>query len=257
MKRPFALLLLLFLSSPARAARLADIRKSGVLRLATEGAFPPFNFYQGKELSGFDVDLGNAVAAKMGLKPEWKTLPFDALLIGLDARQDRYDLVVASHGVTPERAKAVDFTAPYYCTGAILVARPGGPRTVKELDGKDVASSVGTTYLAYLRKLPGGVKVRNSKSYPKDTDCFSNLMAGRVAVWVTDRFVALKLQATQPSLQIGDMLFEERVAMAVGKGNAELKFAVDEILAELLKDGTYARLSEKYFHHDIRCVSGK
>ena len=109
----------------ANASAWTKIEKSKTLRLATEGEFNPFNFYKGKELTGFEVDLANEISKKLALKQEWKTQPFAALLIGLN--QDRYDLVAASHGITPERAKAVDFTNPHYCTGGVIVTKGSGP----------------------------------------------------------------------------------------------------------------------------------
>ena len=82
----------------------ADTRKAGVLRLATEGQYPPFNYFEKNKLTGFDVELAEAVTEELHLKHEWKTFPFDSLLIGL--KENRYDLVAASHSVTPERSKA-------------------------------------------------------------------------------------------------------------------------------------------------------
>jgi polar amino acid transport system substrate-binding protein len=111
-----------------QARPLEEIQKSGTIVLATEGQYAPFNFFKGKQLTGYEVEVGEAVAKKMGLKFEWKTVGFDALLTGL--AQDRWDLVVASHGVTEERAKAVTFTHPHYCSGGQIVSlTPPSPRS--------------------------------------------------------------------------------------------------------------------------------
>ena len=96
------LLLAGVLTSQARS--LDDVKKDGKINIATEGQFAPFNFFQGSKLSGFEIELAELVAKKMGVTIEWKALGFDALLAGL--RQDRWDLVIASHGITEERAKA-------------------------------------------------------------------------------------------------------------------------------------------------------
>jgi polar amino acid transport system substrate-binding protein len=85
--------------------------KNQTLRMATEGVAPPFNFYQGQELTGFEVELAGEMAKRAGLKSEWQTLPFESLLLGLD--RDHYDAVVASHAITEEREKAVDFLDPH------------------------------------------------------------------------------------------------------------------------------------------------
>lgn len=230
---------------------LAAIDKTKTLKIATEGAFAPFNYFKGKELTGFEVEIGTAVAEKItGKKNEWKTTPFDSLLIGLN--QKRYDFVIASHGVTEERAKAVDFTAPHYCTGGIIISKSGGPKTTADLKGKVVAVQVGTTYLENVKKIAG---LKEVKTYPKDTDALQNLMSGRVDAWVTDKFVALEaLKANQTAkLQVGDMIFQEQIAMAVAKGNTELKTELNAALDAIKKDGTYLKISQKYFGDDVSC----
>lgn len=236
--------------SAAQARTFDEIKKSGTLVIATEGKFPPFNFMQGQKPVGFEVDIADAVAKKLGLKVEWKTLGFDALLVGLS--QDRFDEVIASHGVTPERSKAVTFANPHYCTGGIIVAKDPAIHAPKDLTGKVVAVQTGTTYLENVKKLPG---VKEVKSYPQDNDARAALQTGHVDAWVTDKFVAkASLDATPHSgLHTGDFLFVERVAAAVKKGNTSLADAIDKALAEMMADGTYAAISQKWFHEDIRC----
>ncbi len=250
MRKYFFLALLTSLVAPAISARTLDeIRKSKVLRATTEGTFPPFNFFKGKELTGFEVELANLVTQGLGLKTDWKTYNFDSLLIGLS--QDRADLVASSHGITDERAKVVDFLDPHYCTGGVIVSREGGPRSFSDLKGKTVVVQVGTTYLSWLQ-LNG---LKNAKTYPKDTDCLQNLLLGRADAWVTDKFVALDAIKANPKakLVLGDLIFEEKIAMAVSKGNTALRNALNEQLNVVLKDGRYKALSEKYFGLDIRC----
>ena len=250
MKRTLLILTsLTLLTSAAEARTWSEIKASGTVKIATEGAFPPFNILKGKELTGFEVDLANALAKQLGLKVQWVTQPFDNLLIGLN--QDRYDFVIASHGITPERAKAVDFTAPHYCTGGAIVTRPGGPTTAKALAGKKVAVQVGTTYLENVRKVPG---VGDVKTFPKDTDAQAALMAGRTDAWVGDKFTGLDLVKAQKGKVVqGEMLFKERIAMAVKKGNSSLLKELNAALAKALSNGTYAKISSQYFGQDVRC----
>jgi polar amino acid transport system substrate-binding protein len=243
------LLLTLTLSPFVLAKSLKDLQATKVIRLSTEGTFPPFNFFKGKDLTGFEVEVANAVVGELELKPEWKTFNFDSLLIGL--AQDRSDLVVSSHGITAERAKVVDFLDPHYCTGGVIVTKEGVPTTFEGIKNKKVVVQVGTTYLGWLES--NGLK--NAKTFPKDTDALQNLLMGRADVWVTDKFVALDAIKANPKakLILGDMVFEEKIAMAVSKGNTELRAALNAALATILKDGRYKALSEKYFGLDIRC----
>lgn len=248
--RGLFLLSLMLAAAQAQARTFEEIKADGKIIVASEGAFPPFNYFQGPKLTGFEIDIAEALAKKMGVKIEWKALSFDALLAGL--RQDRWDLVIASFGITPERSKAVTFTNPHYCSGGVIVAKDPAIKTAADLKGKVVAVQTGTTYLENVQKLQG---LKDVKNFPKDTDAHAALVAGRVDAWVTDKFVAKAALDGDPKagLQMGDFVFVERIASAIKKGNASLEAAVDKALAEILADGTYEAISKKYFHEDIRC----
>jgi polar amino acid transport system substrate-binding protein len=243
-------LLALTIGPSARARDFDAIKASGTVKFATEGAFKPFNYFEGKKLEGFEVDLAEMLAKKLGLNIEWVTQPFESLLIGLG--QDRYDAVIASHAITEERLKAVDFAAPHYCTGGMIVSHVDGPQTPADLVGKVVGVQIGTTHLANVDKIQGVKKVR---TFPKDTDAFQALTLRRVDAWVTDRFVAMGILKDHPEahLQLGTQLFEERVAIAIAKGNISLLNQLNSALSEIMKDGSYAKLSKKYFGQDVRC----
>lgn len=243
-------LMLTFVALPAQARTLEEIKGSGTIIVASEGAFPPFNYFKGPTLTGFEIDLAEALAKKLDLRIEWRALSFDALLAGL--RQDRWDMVIASFGVTEERSKAVTFTSPHYCSGGVIVSKDPAIRTVKDLAGKVVAVQTGTTYLEHVKKLPG---LKDVKNFPKDTDARAALAAGRVDAWVTDRFVAKTAVESNggATLKIGDFVFIEKIAMAVKKGNTSLRAALDKALQELMADGTYEKISKKYLNEDVRC----
>lgn len=239
----------LFGAAAAQARTLEDIRKSGTLVIASEGKFAPFNFVEAGKLTGFEIDVADAVAAKMGLKVEWKTMGFDGLLVGL--QQDRWDMVIASHGITEERAKAVTFASPHYCTGGVIISKDGAIRSAKDLTGKVVAVQTGTTYYENAKKLP----VKDVKNFPQDASARAALETGHVDAWVTDKFVGKASLAATPAttLKMGDFLFTEKIAAAVGKGNTGLATEVNKALAAMLADGTYATISKKWFNEDIRC----
>lgn len=228
-----------------------QIKDSGTLHLATEGTFPPFNAYAGKQLVGFEIDLGNALGRTLGVKVEWVTQPFDTLLIGLN--QGRYDAVLASHAITPEREKAVDFLKPHYCSTVNIVAKKGGPTTRAALRGKSVGSQVGTAQLPVLRQIPGIADVR---TYPNDQTVLTALMSGRVDAWSSNGPVVaymLKQAKLQDKVVIGEAISKERNAGAVAKGNKTVHDALNQALSKVMADGTYAKLSAQWFGQDIRC----
>jgi len=241
---------LLGLALTADARPIEAIKKSGKIIVATEGQFSPFNFYQGAKLTGFEVDVAEALAAKMGVKVEWKTIGFDALLTGL--QQDRWDMVIASHGITEERAKAVTFAEPHYCSGGVIVAKDPAIKTAKDLGGKVVAVQVGTTYLENVKKVAG---VKEVKTFPQDTQSRAALQTGKVDAWVTDKFLALTAtkEDAKFGFKLGEFLFVERIAPAVSKGNTGLAGEINKAMAAIMADGSYAKISTQWFKEDIRC----
>jgi polar amino acid transport system substrate-binding protein len=240
----------LALAGGAFARSFDDIKKDGRIVIATEGQFAPFNYFQGSRLTGFEVDIAEAMAQRMGVKVEWKALSFDALLAGL--RQDRWDMVIASHGVTDERAKAVTFSNPHYCSGGVIVSKSDSVRTVKDLSGKVVSVQIGSTYFDNVKKV---TEAKEVKTFPQDSDARAALITGRVDAWVTDRFVAkAALEANRSSgMHLGDMVFVERIASAVAKGNGSVAGEINKALTAIQADGTYDAISKKWFGEDIRC----
>lgn len=244
------LMLLPLLSAPAAARDLKTVQASKTVIIGTEPTYAPFIYTQGSKIVGFEAEIAEALAKTLGVAPQWKPSSFDTLLIGLN--QDRFDFVIASHGITPERQKAVDFATPHYCSGGVIVSKAGGPLKIADLKGKTVAVQLGTTYSASVQKLPG---LGSVKTYPTNNDGLQALAAGRVDAFVTDRFVAIEARKTLPKakLQIGEMLFQEKIGIAVKKGNTTLVSAINAGLKKIQSDGTYNKISQKYFGEDIRC----
>ncbi|ADR36752.1 amino acid ABC transporter substrate-binding protein, PAAT family [Oceanithermus profundus DSM 14977] len=226
-----------------------EIKQSGKILIGTEGAFPPFNFFDDQNnLKGFDIDIGNAIAGQLGLGPEWKAHAWDTMLIALN--QGRFDFVIASHTITEERAKAVDFTKPYYCTGNVIVSKPGGPQTPEELKGKVIGAQLGTTFEEFAKQF--GPK--QLKTYQTNPDAVQDLMLGRIDAWITDQFTAIEaIQSRDLNLQISGLLNREEIGMAVAKGNSLLLAALNQALDEIQANGVYEQISMKWFGKDIRC----
>ena len=146
--------MMILIVASAQARTFEEIKKDGKIIVATEGAFPPFNYFQGPNLTGFEIDVAEALAKKMGVAIEWRALSFDALLAGL--RQDRWDLVIASFGITPRALEGRDLHGP-----ALLLGRrdrregpchPHGRRTSR---ARSSPSRPARTYLENVQKLHG------------------------------------------------------------------------------------------------------
>lgn len=242
---------LLLLKAPETNARsLKEIQASKTLIVATNGTFAPFSFHKAGKLSGFEIDLVESLAKTMGVTVAWKEIPFDATLIGLN--QNRYDLVIASHGVTPERSKIVEFSAPYYCSDAVILTTQNGPTKISQLKGQSLGAQVGTTYLKYLETIPDHGEI---KTFRSETDTILALTGGRVKAMVGERLAAQTAIKNRPEsrLQIGDTLLREKIAMGIQKGNTTLLEAINTALKKVQSNGEYAQLSKSYFGEDIRC----
>jgi len=242
--------LLMLGAAPAEGRDWSVIKDSGSIVAATEGGFYPMNYFEGPRLTGFEVELAEALAKKLALKLEWRVVPFDAQLASIV--QDRFDFAIASHGYTEERAKSVGFANPHYCTGGQVAAIKGGPLTIAALSGKTVGVQLATTYFDSARKIPG---VKEVKTYKADSDAFAALKARKVDAWISDKWlIKSTLEKNAGSgVVAGEQLFVERVSMILRKDNKGLTEQLNRALAELIKDGTYGALSQKYFKADISC----
>ena len=240
----------IMLSAPVQARDWNTIKNSGTIIAATEGAFAPFNYYDGKTLTGYEVDVAEALAKNLGLKIEWKAVPFDAQLAAV--KQDRFDFAIASHGYTKDRAKAVDFASPHYCTGGQIAAAKDGALTVESLKGKTVGVQLATSYFDAAKKIAG---VKEVKTYKADPEAFSALKAKKIDAWISDKFTILETLGKNPNAGIvtGEQVFVERVSLIMRKNNNEFMDKVNQALADLQKDGTLATISQKYFKQDITC----
>ena len=240
----------LMLSAPVQARDWNAIKDSGTIIAATEGAFYPFNYFEGSKLTGYEVDVAEAVAKKLGLKIEWRVVSFDAQLASI--RQDRFDFAIASHGYTEERAKAVDFASPHYCTGGQISAPKNGALTSAALNGKTVGVQLATSYYDNAKKIPG---LKELKTYKADPEAFSALKAGKIDAWISDKWLirATIEKNADANIVPGEQNFVERVSAILRKNNKEVIDKYNAALADLTKDGTLAALGQKYFKTDITC----
>lgn len=240
----------IMISAPVQARDWNVIEKSGTLIAATEGAFAPFNYYEGTKLTGYEVDVAEALAKKLGMKLEWHAVPFDSQLAAV--RQDRFDFAIASHGYTKERAKAVDFANPHYCTGGTIAAVKDGPLTVEALKGKTVGVQLATSYFDAAKKITG---IKEVKTYKADPEVFSALKAKKIDAWISDKFTVMETLSknTDSGVVTGEQVFVERVSLIMRKNNKDFMAKVNQALEDLTKDGTLAGISDKYFKTDITC----
>ncbi len=218
---------------------------------ANSGAYKPFSFDQGGEIVGFDVDIANEIAARIGRTPDMQSpIPFDTLIQGL--RDGRYDALVASHGITEERQEQVDFTRPYYRSGAqTFVAGDNDTLTsTDDLEGAKIGVVKASTYLALAQDITGE---DNVVTYESDIVALQDLTTGRLDAVITDKLVGF-IAMDESGLDIkavGDVLEADEMGIAVQKGDTELLNAINAALEEMIADGTYEEISLRWFPENI------
>lgn len=218
---------------------------------ANSGAYKPFSFDQGGEIVGFDVDIANEIADRIGRTPDMQSpIPFDTLIQGL--RDGRYDALVASHGITEERKEQVDFSRPYYRSGAqTFVAEDNDTITsAADLEGARIGVVKASTYLALAQDITGD---ENVVTYESDVVALQDLTTGRLDAVITDKLVGF-IAMDESGLGIkavGDVLEQDEMGIAVQKGDTELLDAINAALEEMIADGTYEEISLRWFPENI------
>ena len=239
-------------SASARAADLLDtVKARGQLRIALEGTYPPFNFKDGKtgQLAGYDVDVAKLVCARLGVKPEFVTTEWAAILAGLGAR--KYDVIVSQVGITARRLQAFDFSQPYtYSTPQLIVRRNEGAtyKSLADLKGRTVGVGQGSVFEQQVRAVPG-IEV---KSYPAAPENLQDLAFGRIDAALNDSLmVAYLLKNSQLPIRAGARVGQvERMGIAFRKGNPKFHAAIDKALDEARADGSLKQVSVKWFGTD-------
>ncbi len=240
-------------SLPATAADLLTAAKArGTLKIAMEGTYPPFNFKDQKtgELAGYDVDVAKLVASRLGLKPEFVTTEWSAILAGLAA--GKYDVIISQVGITPKRELAFDFSRPYtYSSPQLIVRKNDTARyaTLADLKGKKVGAGQGSVFEQQAKAVPG-IEV---KSYPAAPENLQDLAFGRIDAALNDSLmVAYLLKHSKLPIQAGARVGNvERMGVTFQKGSPQFKAAIDKVLLDAAADGSLKAISMKWFGSDV------
>jgi polar amino acid transport system substrate-binding protein len=245
---------------------LQKIKSAGVIRVNTDPNYAPQSFQRPDgTFEGFDIDVANEIAKRLGVKTTFTTNSFDIMQAG--SWNDRWDISVGSTTITTPRKTVLDFTQPYYYTPAQMAAlTSSGITSLDGLAGKKVCVGTTTTYQAWLE---GTLKLENAPppatppsgatAFPLETDqlCPQAVTSGRKDFdgWLSSSTtVADAIAANTPIVTVGDPVFYESLAVAFDKsaaGHASLQTEVDKIIGDMHTDGTLSALSMKWFKQDL------
>ncbi|MFC0246225.1 ABC transporter substrate-binding protein [Falsochrobactrum ovis] len=237
-------------SLPAQAKEWKEIR------IATEGAYPPFNFLAADgTLQGMDVEIAQALCVAMEAKCEIVANDWDGMIPGLQA--NKFDAVVASMSITEDRKKQVAFTDKYYSTPLSVVVPKDSPITSvapEAFADKVVGAQGSTTQSAYAEDVYGkaGAEV---KLYPTADEANADLKSGRVDAVVSDKFPIadwVKGDGADCCKMLGDIPGTQTdTAIALRKGDDDLREQFNAAIKKIREDGTYDTIVKKYFDFDI------
>ncbi|REG82868.1 transporter substrate-binding domain-containing protein [Marinomonas pollencensis] len=230
----------------------ASAHAADKIRFATEGAWAPFNYIDSTGTpQGFDVDIAHALCAQMKADCEIVTQDWDGLIPGLKVR--KFDAIIASMSITPEREKVVDFTNKYYSGGLRFLGRTGETVDLKNLDGKTIGAQRATLGAQYLEdNYSGKAKL---KFYDNQDNVYLDLVSGRLDVVLSDELPTynwLKTSGNGDKFEFkGDAFMKnDNIGIAVRKGD-KLKDKLNEALKAILANGTYQKINAKYFPFSI------
>jgi polar amino acid transport system substrate-binding protein len=248
---------------------LASVLDAGVLRVSTDPAYPPqSSVTKSGDYEGFDIDVANEIAERMGVEVEWETPAWELITAGNWA--GRWDVSVGSMTVTPERAEVLEFTPAYYYTPASVAVHEDNTSitdTESDLDGTTIGVCGGCTYEAYVEQtleIPGYdidfvIDDASVKAYNTDTSAIADLELGdgtRLDA-VISALPTLEgaIDKGKPIKVVGDPIYYEPLAVALDKNAPEdpvpLAEEIGRIIEEMHEDGTLSELSMKWYGTDL------
>ena len=233
-------------------SNLADIKSAGVFKIGTEGTYAPFSFHdKSNTLTGFDVEIGQAIADKLGVKAQFVEGKWDGLIAGLDVK--RYDAVINQVGITDARKAKYAFSDPYISSAAALIVRTDNNdiKSFDDLKGKRSANTLTSNFGKLAQN--HGAEVVPVQGF---NEAIELLVTRRVQATVNDNLSFLDFKKQRPDAPVEIVALDKSAEFSnsgvlMRQGDAALVEAVNKALADIKADGTYAKISDKYFGVDV------
>jgi cystine transport system substrate-binding protein len=231
---------------------LSQIKQRGEIRIATEGTWSPWTYHdENDQLVGFDIEVAQAIAEKLGVKATFVEGEWDGLLAGLES--GRYDIMANGVEITDERSEKYDFSEPYgYIRTAIIVqGNNDSIGSFKDLKGKTTANTLASTYAALAESYGA-----NTTGVDDLNQTLELLLAGRVDATLNAEVTFYDYMKSHPNANLKIAALTEdasqvAIPMPKGKNSDSLRKAINAAIDELRKDGTLSEISVKYFGKDI------
>lgn len=214
------------------------------LSVGSDIPYPPFEQGKAGEYTGFDIELMEAIGEKIGRAPEFTDTSFETIF--RDVAQGKFDAAISAATITEEREKTVAFSDPYYLSEQAILVEEGSDITgLADLSGKTVGAQQGTTGLELGKEKADAGELR---PYPEGPDAVNALKAGTVEAVIIDAPVAQNAVEETGGVEIAEKVpTEEEYGIALAKDNTALLEEINTGLAEVIEDGTYTTIYEKWF----------
>ncbi|QBP42364.1 amino acid ABC transporter substrate-binding protein [Paenisporosarcina antarctica] len=229
---------------------LAKVQEDGELVIGTEGTYPPFTFHDktGK-LTGFDVEIAEEIASRLGVEAKFMETQWDAMFAGLDSK--RFDMISNQVGINEERMEKYDFSDPYISSVAVLVTHADNAdvKSFEDIEGLKSAQSLTSNYAEIAKS--NGAELVGVDGFNQAIEL---LNSKRVDVTINDNLSVLDFLKQKPDadIQIVDEANDAaQSGLMFNKGNETLVEAVNEALNEMIEDGTYDKISDKWFGENV------
>ncbi|KEI00232.1 amino acid ABC transporter substrate-binding protein [Clostridium botulinum] len=230
---------------------LKCMKSSGKLRIGLDDSYPPMEFRDEKNnLIGFDIDLSNEIAKKLGVKVEFVTAEFSGILLGLQSK--KFDAIIAGFSITEDRKKFVNFSEPYVLGGQVIAVKKGNTsiKKLSDLKYKIVGCQMGSNGQHCAEKNLKDIK--ELRKYSKIPQAFSDMAIGRIDAVIMDAQVGGYYLSKNPGefQVLNEMVVKQPMGIAFKMGDNALKNEVQKIVNDLKKEGILSKLSLKWFGFD-------
>ena len=214
----------------------------GTLVMATNAEFPPYEYREGDNVVGIDVEIGEAISKSMGMELKVEDMAFDSIIVAVDA--GKADVGLAGLTVTEDRLMNVNFSDPYTTATQVVIVKEDSPITSpNDLEGKKIGVQLGTTGDQYA----GDIKDATVERYNKGFEAVQAMTQGKIDAVIIDREPAKVFVEQNEGIKMLDEAYtEEEYAIAIKKDNEELLKKVNTALADLKSSGELQKILDKY-----------
>ena len=244
------LAMLAFAASPAAADTLEKVKKAGVIVIGNGGAFPPFEFVENGKLVGYDIDLGEELGKRMGLKVNWVKIDFRGLIPALTS--GRVDMLLTAMAYTKDRADRIAFSDPYFMTGVAAAYLPNLKiEKAEDMIGKRIGVQIGTSGEQFVRTRVGD-KVGSLRTYDEFLLAIRDLEAGRIDVVVnTGPTIAYNVSRRGSKVEVSGNFDSRIIGMNTRKDDLNLMKEINKHIADMKSDGFLKKIDLKWFGREM------